>query len=360
MSLIDSVGESLSSWFGSGETETKEKSALTTFATERFKLIDTNIQEGSLGHKLKKAKVVLILDEINSPLISEFLENQFSENAKLVTSYRVWWSLRSPFSIFSSEKYSNYKHPTNPLSVVNSKLERLLFPSLLISTYAQTDDEIHIPDENLAELLPALGLTPEKPLADQSQEERFKLNQALISAIVAKALQEVRNYDEEYANNEIQNQTNGTKEKIEIALKHSSKAFVVMNEFAGRYINANPQNISAVQSLYQHFLDNNISFVTLKVRKQLGAEPSQREKEGLSLNDPSRIEQKIEKRNAKLENRKIAFLQLLEAAIQKNWSLYNQAQSLIELAFKVEETPLHTTTLEFISKTVESWKLPQV
>ena len=132
MSLIDSIENCISSWFGYGDLETKEKSALTTSP----QTIQTHRNEHTarlLGHKLKKAQVVFILDDSNSPLVTELIQNQFSKkDAKLITSYKQWWSLKSPLSILQTKLYSSYSPPSDPLKKTNLLLENYLFPLLLL------------------------------------------------------------------------------------------------------------------------------------------------------------------------------------------------------------------------------------
>lgn len=370
--LTDGIGNFFSGWFGGKDEETAEKTALSTFATERFKLIETNIQEGSIGHKLKKAQVVLLLDDNQSPLVAEFVKNQFTKKSALISDCRRI-NQNNLANKCGLNRYRNnvkifhayHDRIADPaVKIIKLMITKVLFPQLLSTIYSHTDEEIHQMDPQFSSMTSKLQQSEEfanlpfkSDLLTHSREQRFEFLNFIFTTIAEQSSEIHQQFNQDEIN-QIKDQSQKLYEETTKTLKKYSKIFVVTDEATGRLVNPDQEAVAAVQNLYQKLRDQNISFVTLKVRKEIRAEPLQSEKDNLSLNDLPTAEHKTLKRVAKLDQAKADLLERAKLTIPETWSLFNQTRSLKKLLATVE-TPLLATALEFTAQRVSSWELPE-
>lgn len=380
--LTDGIGSFFSGWFGgkdSKDGETEEKTALSTFTTERFKLIETNIQEGSLGHKLKKAQVVLLLEDNNSPYVQEFVKKEFTKKSAFITDLqRIRNDLHrkcGDLNRYSSNVvYFDASSPKKAHDVGSRGLETIItktiLPTIVNTIYAQTEAEIRYLDERVQGLsLPEAQIRElderlqpfvapnllQGSISKHTQEQRLEYLKSLLAFLTA-VHKEMQLEAPEIEVQEIIYQTKKLYEETDKALKTFSKVFIVTDECNGRFVRSNSEAIAAVQSLYQQFKKKNISFVTLKARHH-GA-ISQSERENRSLNDPTRAEQKVRRRAAKIDQATAEFRNKFELNFPKTWSVLNQAQYLEKTVLAIK--PLfRVAALEFANQQVNSWELPE-
>lgn len=372
MSLVEGIKDSFSAWFGGDkDVETKEQSALGQYAQERFKVIDTNMQKGSLGHKLDTAKVVILLGDRNSLLSNMHSLREFG--------------VKQTKSISFSDGCRNFhKAPQK----INISIVEDMGKLLLSTAYARTEEELRQGDHRIVlfqKLIDELnqpdrlemfrlemiknGLTDVYEIikefaqfartnpSEHTREQRFVYLQRCLMALTLIFLQADAEKAKSDEVTQIEKQTKTILNEVNEALQKKKRLFVITSEANGRFVNSDAKAISAVENLYKQFQEKNIPYITLKLRKELNAPPSQRETDGLNLNDVSYTEQKLKKRAEKLEKQNQAVIQEFDKSkISDQWALFNQWIALDELAQKHP----NTATLKYIANSMASWKLPEL